>query len=199
MSLEHIFALVIFLFPLSYSPGPGNMFFAANGARFGIEATVPSNIGYHFATLIAAILIGLGFATTLEYFPQTFTVIKIAGALYVFWLAWKLLKAGVLDSDEDARPASFRDGALLLVLNPKAYVIMAVMFSQFLNTPEGSHTIAILWISIIFTLNNFAAFTLWATIGDKIASKFRNEQNAKWFNTFFGVTLALVAIWMLIM
>jgi len=33
--------IVIFLFPLAYSPGRGNMFFAANGGRFGFQATVP--------------------------------------------------------------------------------------------------------------------------------------------------------------
>lgn len=39
-------ALVVFPFALAYSPGPGNMFFAANGARFGLQATLPANFGY---------------------------------------------------------------------------------------------------------------------------------------------------------
>ena len=38
---EITIALIIFLFPLAYSPGPGNMFFATNGARFGFATTVP--------------------------------------------------------------------------------------------------------------------------------------------------------------
>ncbi|MCB5199299.1 hypothetical protein LGQ03_08600 [Loktanella sp. TSTF-M6] len=54
-------ALILFLAPLAYSPGPGNMFFAANGARFGFRATVPANLGYHAATLVVTIGIGLGF------------------------------------------------------------------------------------------------------------------------------------------
>lgn len=33
-------ALLLFLFPLAWSPGPGNMTFAANAARFGLVATV---------------------------------------------------------------------------------------------------------------------------------------------------------------
>ena len=57
--IEITIALIIFLFPLAYSPGPGNMFFAANGARFGFAATVPSNIGYHIATWLVTVVIGL--------------------------------------------------------------------------------------------------------------------------------------------
>jgi len=45
--LELTLALVLFLFPLAYSPGPGNMFFAAIGGRFGLRASVPATIGYH--------------------------------------------------------------------------------------------------------------------------------------------------------
>ncbi len=40
-----IFAeLIVFLFPLTYSLGPGNMFFAANGARFGWRKTLSTRL-----------------------------------------------------------------------------------------------------------------------------------------------------------
>ena len=61
MSFIEIFALLVFLFPLAFSPGPGNMFFAANGARFGLVKTLSANFGYHFATIIVTFIIGLGF------------------------------------------------------------------------------------------------------------------------------------------
>ena len=64
--IEITIALIIFLFPLAYSPGPGNMFFAANGARFGFAATVPSNIGYHIATWLVTVVIGLGYDHSFE-------------------------------------------------------------------------------------------------------------------------------------
>ena len=61
MTLIEIVALIIFLFPLAFSPGPGNMFFAANGARFGFAKTLSANFGYHLATIIVTFLIGFGF------------------------------------------------------------------------------------------------------------------------------------------
>ena len=191
-------SLAAFLFPLAYSPGPGNMFFAANGARFGLLATLRANFGYHLATWLVTAAIGLGFVTTLDRFPQIFIALKWAGSVYVFWLAWKLIKSGVLQGDETARPASFVDGAVLLLLNPKGYVIIALMFSQFLTPSSADPLIFMLLITTAFTLNNFIAFVVWTVVGDQIASRFRSPESARRLNTLFGGMLALVAMWMLI-
>ena len=198
MTLQQMIALVIFLFPLAYSPGPGNLFFAANGARFGVRSILASNIGYHLATWIVNILIGLGFATAMQQVPSLFTLLKISGSIYVLWLAWKLLRAGVFDATQEPKPVTFWDGIVLMLLNPKAYVVIAVMFSQFLGASTANPISAVLWIATLFTLNNFIANTLWAAVGDTMARRFRSESNAKILNAIFGLTLAAVAIWMLL-
>ncbi|PON15632.1 lysine transporter LysE [Candidatus Entotheonella serta] len=198
MTVEQIVALVIFLFPLAYSPGPGNLFFAANGARFGVRSIMTSAIGYHVATWMVNLLIGLGFAAALQQFPLLFAVFKIAGSIYVLWLAWKLFRAGVLDTTQEAKPVNFWDGVVLMVLNPKAYIVIAVMFSQFLGSSPGNQVLAVCRIATIFTLNNLIAVTLWAAVGDTIARSFRSESNARLLNAVFGITLAGVAMWMLL-
>lgn len=191
-------ALLLFLFPLAYSPGPGNMFFAANGARFGFRATVSANIGYHVATWIITAAIGFGFIAALEAYPHIFAALKIAGSLYVLRLAWKLFRAGALEDTADARPATFMDGVILLILNPKAYVIIALMFTQFLSRTEMGMLAAVLMITTVFTLNNLIVFSIWALIGDKIAGHFRTPQSAQKLNMMFGAVLAVVAVWMLL-
>ena len=193
---EITIALIIFLFPLAYSPGPGNMFFAANGARFGFAATVPSNIGYHIATWLVTVVIGLGMITALNDYPNVFFALKISGTAYVLWLAWKLIRAGRYDGQAEAKPATFWDGVVLLLLNPKAYIIMALMFSQFLSMDGGLQIANVLAISTIFTLNNCVAFSIWAAVGDKITNKFRTYEGARRLNMMFGMILAAVAIWM---
>lgn len=196
--LQTTVALLIFLFPLAYSPGPGNMFFAANGARFGTRATLPANAGYHCATWIVTAAIGFGALAVLERFPQVFTGLKLAGAVYVLWLAWKLIKAGTLQDGSQAKPAHFVDGVILLLLNPKAYVIITLMFTQFLAPTEQSTTAAVLRITTTFTLNNLIAFLIWTVIGDRLASLFRTPDSARTLNLIFGSVLAAVAIWMLL-
>ncbi len=194
---QTIMALIVFLFPLAYSPGPGNMFFAANGARFGFRATLPASLGYHVATWIVTVAIGLGFVTAMERFPQAFLALRIAGSAYVLWIAWKLFRAGALQSHHDAQPARFWDGVILLILNPKAYVIIAVMFTQFLAPTEAGQLKDVLLITTVFTLNNLIAFSVWTVIGDTIAGAFRASESARHLNMAFGIILALVALWML--
>ena len=194
--IELTTALILFLFPLAYSPGPGNLFFAAIGARFGLRSTVPATTGYHIATWIVTVAIGFGFTAVLHEFPSLFTIIKVLGSLYVLWLAWKLLRSGITDSSQEPTVASFKDGVVLLVLNPKAYFIIAAMFAQFLSSELGNKFFLVLWISTIFTFNNLLAFTLWTIVGDRLAILFRNESNARLMNLGFGSLLAAVAIWM---
>lgn len=196
MDEYRVLVLLAFLFPLAYSPGPGNMFFAANGARFGLRSTLAATAGYHVTTFGVTFPIGMGFSSAIAAAPEAFVFIKVAGSLYVLWLAWRLWRAGSLDSTEQANPANFFDGVILLLLNPKAYVIIALMFSQFLK--EASSTAEVIAISVIFTLNNLVAFTLWTVVGDWLARTFRSEEHARYLNTTFGGILAIVGVWMLL-
>ena len=194
--IETTIALIIFLLPLAYSPGPGNMFFAAIGARFGFQATLQANLGYHVATWLVTFAIGFGFIAAMEKLPQVFVILKVGGALYVLWLAWKMFRAPVLQGEGTARAAGFIDGAVLLLLNPKAYVIIALMFTQFLE-PSGNIG-EIIMITSVFTLNNLVAFVIWSAVGEAISWQFRTDASAKRLNAIFSIMLVSVAIWMLI-
>lgn len=192
-----IAALIAFLFPLAYSPGPGNMFFAANGARFGMRATLPANLGYHVATWIVTAAIGFGALAAVTTQPGAFHALKVLGSLYVLWLAWGLFRSGGHDGATEATPAGFGTGVLLLLFNPKAYLIIALMFTQFVvAADDNSQWQLILVITTVFTLNNLMAFLAWTAAGDRLARQFREEQSAKWINRVFGVVLAAVAVWM---
>jgi threonine/homoserine/homoserine lactone efflux protein len=188
-------ALLIFLFPLAYSPGPGNMIFAANGARFGVSATLPATVGYHLATWGVTFAIGLGLGGVIAAAPGLAWSVQVAGAAYVLWLAWRMARAGAVSDGAQARVLGAGGGALLLLLNPKAYVIIALMFSQFLSRPDP---VVVAWISTVFTLNNLAAFTLWTVAGDMLARQFRHEAAARRLNRLFAALLAGVALWMLV-
>jgi threonine/homoserine/homoserine lactone efflux protein len=120
----------------------------------------------------------------------------MAGALFVFWIACKMLRSGVIEGDKTAKPATFTDGVILLAFNPKAYVIIALVFSQFLDQSEGGYVVTVMLITTVFTINNFIAFSIWALIGDKIAGYFRTSKSAQKLNMMFGIILVAVAAWM---
>lgn len=191
--MTQIPALLLFLLPLAYSPGPGNMIFAANGARFGLRATLPASGGYHVATWGVTVMIGLGMGSTLTACPTLARAMQLAGAAYVLWLAVGMARAGRSTAQGQARALGFGGGALLLVLNPKAYVIITLMFTQFLHTGAWAEVAV---IATVFTLNNLAAFTLWTVAGDALAHWFRNPAQAQMLNGAMAIMLAGVAVWM---
>jgi threonine/homoserine/homoserine lactone efflux protein len=191
-------ALILFLLPLAYSPGPGNMVFAANGARFGLRATIPATLGYHVATWIVTAAIGIGLFGLLSGAPGVMRAMQVAGAAYVLWLGLSLARAGVLADTGSARPMGLWGGAVLLALNPKAYLIIALMFTQFLPAGAEDRAAAVLWIATVFTLNNLLAFIVWTLTGDRLARLFHVDRSARRLNLGFGVVLAAVAIWMLL-
>lgn len=181
-------ALIAFLTPLAWSPGPGNMVFAANGAAFGVRAILPALLGYHLATFAATLPIGLGFGAVTAWVPAVMGPMRVAGAVYVIWLAWKL--AGARAAGQAApRPAGFRDGVMLLVLNPKAYLIIALMFTQFPQHP--------VWVTTVFTANNALAFIGWAMMGRALGRLFTKPRAARVLNIGLAAMLAGVAIWIL--
>lgn len=209
MSLLSAGALVVFLFPLAYSPGPGNMFFAALGARAGVRGAVPALIGYHLATWVVTMAIGLSAGLTLLRNPIVSLTLGLLGGAYVLWLGIKSLIASRRSSESHgvgAHPAGgappgsvpgFGSGLWLLVLNPKAFVIIAVMFTAFLH-PRTSTTSDIVWISTIFTLNNLVAFALWAGFGQVLSSLVSTSRQRARVDQAFGLGLVGVGVWLLI-
>ena len=191
-------ALLLFLLPLAYSPGPGNMFFAAIGGRFGLRASLPATTGYHLATFVVTAVIGLGFSQLAGVSSTLFEILRYGGSAYVLWLAWLFLRAGATTGIAEAREATALDGAILLILNPKAYLIVVLMFSQFLPASGTSAAALVLWITTVFTVNNLVAFTIWTLAGDLLLRRFRSASVARPMNIAFGAMLAVVAIWMLL-
>jgi len=189
--------LIVFLFPLAYSPGPGNMFFAATGARFGIIPTLPASAGYHVATWIVTYAIGTGLLTIVDTAPLVTSVMQVLGALYVLWIAYSFVRADATMEHVDTKSVRFWDGVVLMILNPKAYAIIAMMFSQFLPQNDNRTVLGTAAITTIFTVNNLVAFTLWTLLGDRLAILFDSPQRAAILNNAFGFILAGVALWML--
>jgi threonine/homoserine/homoserine lactone efflux protein len=187
--------LLLFLLPLAYSPGPGNSFFALSGAQHGLVRTMPALLGYHVATLFVTWSIGSGLSFTLLTSPVMAAILSALSAGYMFWLAWTCVRAvpslghEKLQNDQVIHPPSFWSGAIVLLLNPKAYSIIFLMFATFLQA--GAAHLGVMLITIVFTLNNFLAFVLWALAG-QLLSRYLGGSFA---NVVYGLAFVVVGIW----
>lgn len=88
-------------------------------------------------------------------------MLRLAGTAYVLWLAWGFLRAGLNGDSATPEPVGITGGGLIFLLNPKAYPIIMMMFSQF----HVQTSATALTISLIFTANNLVAFLAYTLAG----------------------------------
>ncbi len=204
MDVSTFLALIVFLFPLAYSPGPGNTFFAALGASGGLRSAVPALIGYHAATFVVTAAIGLGLGLTVLSEPLFAKALSAIGSLYVLWIGIQFFRSARSQSDGEsddvqapAKRVGFVGGAIVLLFNPKAYVIIGLLFTQFLRV-EDEKVWNVLAITTVFTTNNLVAFIVWVIAGAALTRLIRGSNARTYIDYIFSVTLVGVAVWMAI-
>ena len=70
------------------TPGPNNIMLLSSGLTFGYKRTVPHMFGIMLGFPFMVLLVGLG--VLFEKFPIIFSILKIIGILYLFWMAFKI-------------------------------------------------------------------------------------------------------------
>lgn len=113
---ELTLALVVFLLPLAWSPGPGNSVFAAIGAHSGLRGSLAPSAGYHLATWLMTLALGFGFFLAQSRLPGLFEAIRLAGAAWVLWIAWRFWRASAGQGRGAAPRATALDAGLALSL-----------------------------------------------------------------------------------
>jgi threonine/homoserine/homoserine lactone efflux protein len=90
------------------------------------------------------IMANVGLAAVFIVVPWLYTGVKLAGAAYLIYLAWKNLKPGgmsVFETRElprDSRAKLFRMGLLTNLLNPKAAIMYLALIPQFIRPAAGN-------------------------------------------------------------
>ncbi len=112
MQIDVFLALVVFAFVMAFTPGPNNILLTASGVNFGFVRTIPHLLGVDvgFVILLATFAAGLGLV--FAAMPALQYALKVAGALYMLWLAWKVASARpVQDERRYAGPADDFSGS----------------------------------------------------------------------------------------
>ena len=109
--LSELAALVAFAFVGSFSPGPNNAVLWASGISFGFRRTIPHVIGgaLGVGTLVIGVAAGIG--AFLEAVPAAATALRVAGSVYLLYVAFQVVGSGALSKAEAAHPLSWWQAA----------------------------------------------------------------------------------------
>jgi len=150
------------------TPGPNMIYLVSRsicqGSRAGLMSLGGIALGFIFYMLCAA----FGITALVIAVPYAYDALRIAGALYLGWLAWQALRPGgaspfqIRDLPPDGPGKLFMMGLMTNLLNPKAAVLYLSLLPQFIDPAGGSVlfqslTLGSLQIAISVTVNAMIA------------------------------------------
>ncbi len=139
---QTLWLYTVLLFGIIIVPGMDMFFVMANGLSGGksrgLAATFGVMAGGVYHTLFGAIAVGVLLALA----PQVLTALLFAGAGYMIWIGYTLLKSSItVDSIGTANtrswPAAFTQGFVTCALNPKAYMFVIAVYPAFIQARFG--------------------------------------------------------------
>jgi threonine/homoserine/homoserine lactone efflux protein len=129
---------------LVLTPGPNMIYCVSRTLCQGRAAGMVSLAGVLLGFVAHLLAAALGLTALLMAVPLAFDAIKLAGAVYLLWLAWQAVKPGGASPFQarqlpvDPPATLFRMGFLTNLLNPKVAMFYLSFFPQFLDPERGS-------------------------------------------------------------
>lgn len=190
--MTELLPLMTYCLVMSGTPGPNNVMLATTGANFGYRGALPAILGIQAGVFVQTLITCLGLGSLFIAYPLVQQVLRVAGALYLVFLAWKLSGASVADG-QAAKPLSFGQAALFQALNPKSWVKAVTLASVFMPGGLSAANGAIL-VASIGTVLGFPCSLMWALFGVSIRSLLRDPRKQRVFNLTMGAVLLVLAL-----
>lgn len=134
-AITFLLAIIIF----AVTPGPGVFAILGRALISGARSCVALGFGMAISDIVYLLLACMGLAAIAESFGELFTIIRFAGAGYLFYLAWKMWHAPVninVITKEQAKGdviMSFIQGFLISASNPKVILFYIAFLPSFID------------------------------------------------------------------
>lgn len=191
MSFDIVLAMIAFAFVSSITPGPNNIMLLASGANFGFRRTVPHMLGIGAGFVLLLLGVGFGLGALLTAVPALHTALKVAGAGYLLYLAWRIAISRGMSSGTGtrSRPMTFLEAAAFQWVNPKAWM-MAITGMALYTDPARPYA-SVVFVAFAFGLVNLPSVSSWAAFGMALRGFLSDPARLRIFN--IAMALMLVA------
>ena len=189
---------------LAISPGPDNIYVlmqsVVNGRSYGL-ATVA---GLITGCLVHTTLVAFGVSAIIKESDSLFFGIKLLGALYLLYLAYKVFKSDSKVSSADGEVPKkslgqlFKQGFIMNVLNPKVSMFFLAFFPGFLFSDTMGTVVQFYVLGLLFMLVSLIIFSLIAILSGTISEYLKGHKNTgiflKWLQiiVFVGIAVFLL-------
>jgi threonine/homoserine/homoserine lactone efflux protein len=197
MTVSSLFVFAAVYFAAVATPGPGVAALVARVLGQGLLGVAPFIAGYFVADMIWLTLAATGLAIVAKAFAGVFVAIKLAGAAYLLYLAWKMATAPAALADAPP-PASrgwraFLASLSLTLGNPK----VMVFFHSIMPIAVDLRTLtlaALLELGAVSAVVIFSTLALYALAANRARSFLSSTRAMKLVHRAAGGLMAGAAV-----
>ncbi|MFI0352076.1 LysE family translocator [Actinomadura sp. 9N407] len=154
VSLTAVAGIALIGLGVVLTPGPNMIYLVSRSVIQGRRAGLISLAGVAAGFLLYVTAAAAGLTAVFTLVPAVYTVLKLAGAAYLLWLAWQALRPGgrtafaprELPADPPRR--LFTMGLVTNLLNPKIAIFYVSLLPQFVDPERGGVALQILLLGL---------------------------------------------------
>ncbi|MBB6351797.1 leucine efflux protein LeuE [Nonomuraea muscovyensis] len=188
--ITDIWTYVVGAFFIILLPGPNSLYVLSLAARQGVRQGYRAAAGVFVGDTVLMALAAAGAASLLRSNPVLFTIVKYAGAGYLAWIGFQMIRGAFRAWRSASAPSSETDGpqpdavgtrrsrpfgkALTIsLLNPKAILFFVSFFIQFVDPGYATPALSFLILGAIIQVFSFLYLTALIFGGTFLARQFR--------------------------
>ena len=164
-------------------PGPGVLFVVGRALSHGRRTAVATALGHATGNYGVAALVAVGLGAILQRSEQVFVAVKLAGALYLVWLGVHAIRrrkdlAGAFDAGTPEPRGGWRaarDGIVVGLTNPKAYILFGAILPQFVNRAAGHVPAQMVLLAIVPVCIGATSDCAWGLAASFVRNWFTNS------------------------
>ena len=199
-TITHILFFTLAAVMMALTPGPNMVYLISRSMCQGRLAGIISLAGVAFGFIFYMLMAAFGLTAIFLAIPYAYEGVKILGASYLLWLAWKAISEKsppfkMQNLPHHSLSKLFSMGFVTNILNPKVAVFYMSLFPQFIDIHQGSMISQTLFlgftqITISFIINGLIILAA-AMIFDFLNE---NQQWAKFQKWLMSLTLSALAV-----
>jgi threonine/homoserine/homoserine lactone efflux protein len=157
-------------------PGPSVVFVIGRALTYGRGVALASVLGNSLGLLVIVVFVAIGLGVVVQESIEVYTVLKLLGAVYLVWLGFQAFRHRhdfQLDTSTDIGPRvsarrAIRQGFVVGVTNPKAFMILGAVLPQFVDRGVGHVQMQMLLLGLLAFTIGLLSDSLWALIASQL-------------------------------
>ncbi|VAW09933.1 FIG00651926: hypothetical protein [hydrothermal vent metagenome] len=176
MNYEILYTFMLATAALAISPGPDNIYVLTQGVTNGKKHGLATVAGLMAGCLVHTTLLAFGVSALIKESETLFFAIKLFGAAYLVFLAYRVFKSdtAISLSKKDVAKKSliklFKEGFIMNVLNPKVTIFFLAFFPGFLFSDSISNVLQFYVLGFLFIIVSTIVFGSIAVLSGAISN-----------------------------